>query len=68
MSRGLYFVTKGIAEAFVKIGDRGTESFEGEKREWVKGIVGPGKFFGYTRCVDKLPIGTPAVGYLCPLS
>lgn len=68
MSRGLYFVTKGMAEALVKIGDRGAASSEGDKEEWVKGIVGAGKFFGYTRCVDKLSIGTSAVGYSRPFS
>lgn len=44
MSQGVYFVTKGIAEAYVRVtGGAGTEE------EKVKGIVSTGKFFGYTR-------------------
>lgn len=45
MSQGVYFVTKGIAEAFVRVEN---ESGTGEE-ERVKGIVGEGKFFGYSR-------------------
>lgn len=45
MSQGVYFVTKGIAEAYVKVE---SESGAGEE-EKLKGIVSEGKFFGYTR-------------------
>lgn len=44
MSQGVYFVTKGIAEAYVKVGD----GSDGEE-EKVKGIVSAGKFFGYSK-------------------
>lgn len=46
MSQGVYFVTKGIAEAYVKV--KGNSSGSGEE-EKVKGIVSAGRFFGYTR-------------------
>lgn len=56
MSQGVYFVTKGIAEAYVNVKvNRGSEggadgaSKEEEEVEKVKGIVSAGKFFGYTR-------------------
>ena len=46
MSQGVYFVTKGIAEAYVKETVTG-----GEVEERVKSVMGPGKIFGYTRFV-----------------
>lgn len=58
MSQGVYFVTKGIAEAYVNVkvkvkvksgggGDGSRE--EEEEEEKVRGIVSAGKFFGYAR-------------------
>ncbi|CAM9269782.1 unnamed protein product [Ascophyllum nodosum] len=44
MSQGVYFVTKGIVEAYVKETVTG-----GEVEERVKSVMGPGKIFGYTR-------------------
>jgi len=56
MSQGVYFVTKGIAEAYVNVkvkrksgGDGDGAREEEEEEEKVKGIVAAGKFFGYTR-------------------
>lgn len=46
MSQGVYFVTKGIAEAYSKVTN---ESGGGEQEEKVKGIVSAGKLFGYSR-------------------
>lgn len=46
MSQGVYFVTRGIAEAYVKLAPTGQE----EGGETVKGIVSSGELFGYTRC------------------
>lgn len=45
MSQGVYFVTKGIAEAYAKVSD-GSSGLEEEK---VKGIVSAGKLFGYSK-------------------
>ena len=45
MSQGVYFVTKGIAEAYARAND-GSGGVEEEK---VKGIVSAGKLFGYSR-------------------
>lgn len=47
MSQGVYFVTKGIAEAYVKV--NGDSSGGSGEEETVKGIVSAGRFFGYTR-------------------
>lgn len=49
MSQGVYFVTKGIAEAYVKAGESGGVEGIWETEEKVKGIASPGKIFGYTR-------------------
>lgn len=49
MSQGVYFVTKGIAEAYMKIRVDGGAGSTGETEEKVKGIVSAGKMFGYTR-------------------
>lgn len=50
MSQGVYFVIKGIAEAFVKVEVGGVEGGAGQTQEKVKGIIAVGKIFGYTRC------------------
>lgn len=50
MSQGVYFVTRGIAEAYVNVGIRDSTGRKAETEEKVKGIVSVGKIFGYTRC------------------
>lgn len=50
MSQGVYFVTKGIAEAYVKVdGNAKSGAADGEEEERVKGIISTGKLFGYTK-------------------
>lgn len=49
MSQGVYFVVKGIAEAFVKVETEGEGGNSGQTQEKVKGIIAVGKIFGYTR-------------------
>lgn len=45
----MYFITKGIAEAYVKITVKGDHEVDGETEDKVKGIVSVGKIFGYSR-------------------
>lgn len=46
MSQGVYFVIKGIAEAYVKL----TAKEQEDNEEKIQGIVAQGELFGYTRC------------------
>lgn len=64
MSQGVYFVTKGIAEAYAKV-SRGGRGGEEEK---VKGIVSAGKFFGYSRFLAAFLEEDMAVRAFTPLS
>lgn len=64
MSQGVYFVTKGIAEGYAKIGDgRGG----GGEEEKVKGIVSAGKFFGYSKFLAAFLEEDMAVRAFTPL-
>lgn len=63
MSQGVYFVTKGIAEAYTKVSD-GSGGGEEEK---VKGIVLAGKFFGYSRFLAAFLEEDMAVKAFTPL-
>lgn len=50
MSQGIYFVTKGIAEAYAKgSAKEQADSAYGAPEETIKGIVAEGNIFGYTR-------------------
>lgn len=50
MSQGVYFVIKGIAEAFKRTRKKEHMNGDAETEDKVKGIISVGNLFGYTRC------------------
>eukprot|EP00752_Nemacystus_decipiens_P013801 g12253.t1 len=62
MSQGVYFVTKGIAEAYAKVSNG-----SGCVEEKVKGIVSAGKLFGYSRFLAAFLEEDMAVKAFTPL-